>query len=114
MLYGPGTNLGVNSVVFMLECQARYIRKCLGFMERTGVRSMSVRPQAAARFQRDLSRRLSGTVWAAGCSSWYKTDAGVITNNWPGFTLDYWRRTREPRLGDYLIGRDQPRGRSPS
>jgi hypothetical protein len=40
-------------------------------------------------------------VWAATCSSWYKTATGRVTNNWPGFTVQYWRATRRPRFGDY-------------
>jgi hypothetical protein len=33
-------------------------------------------------------------VWAATARSWYKTDAGRITNNWSGSTVRYWWNTR--------------------
>jgi len=28
MMYGPNTNLGHNSIIFMIECQTRYILDC--------------------------------------------------------------------------------------
>ena len=34
MLYGPNTNVGSNSVIFMLEAQARYIVRALKYMRR--------------------------------------------------------------------------------
>jgi len=29
MAYGPNTNLGHNSIIFMIECQTRYILQCI-------------------------------------------------------------------------------------
>jgi len=43
-------------------------------------------------------------VWATGCSSWYQTAAGHNSALWPGFTVDYWRRTRRLRLEDFAAG----------
>ena len=31
------------------------------------------------------------------------TESGKVTNNWPGFTSEYRRRTRKPDLGDYEL-----------
>jgi cation diffusion facilitator CzcD-associated flavoprotein CzcO len=94
MLYGPNTNLGHNSILFMIECQVNYIVRCLQELARRDAAWLDVRPEAQERFNRELQAALGKTAWAAGCGSWYKTDAGKITNNWSGFTLDYWRRTR--------------------
>jgi hypothetical protein len=44
------------------------------------------------------------TVWEAGCSSWYKTEAGKVTNNWPRFTFQYRRETRQPRFDAFGWG----------
>ena len=38
------------------------------------------------------------TVWAEDCHSWYKTDAGRITNNWTAHTTEYRRRLSHPDL----------------
>jgi cation diffusion facilitator CzcD-associated flavoprotein CzcO len=98
MLYGPNTNLGHNSVIFMIECQVRYVMSCIEAMREQGFAWMDVKPAAMVSFNRELRRQLAKSVWATGCTSWYKTEGGKITNNWSDFTLRYWWRTRRPRL----------------
>jgi len=96
MLYGPNTNLGTNSIEFMIECQVGYILRCIEEMRARGVAAVDVRPDAMATYNREIQRRLAKTVWSAGCSNWYKTESGRITNNWPGPAAAYWWRTRRP------------------
>ena len=55
------------------------------------------------RFNAELQRRLAGTVWTAGCSNWYVTESGKVTNNWPGVAFEYRRRTRRFRIADYRV-----------
>ncbi len=52
-------------------------------------------------YNRKLQRDLARTVWSATERSWYKTEDGVITNNWSGTTTLYWWRTRKADLGLY-------------
>ena len=100
LMYGPNTNLGHNSIIFMIECQANYILRSLKrLLGAAG--ALEVRREAMARYQARLERDLARTVWAAGCRSWYKTAAGKVTNNWSGYTLQYWWRTLRPRLADF-------------
>jgi cation diffusion facilitator CzcD-associated flavoprotein CzcO len=96
MIYGPNTNLGAGSLLHMLESQITYVVAAAGKLARSGARYMDVRPEVQDRFNSDLQRRLADTVWAAGCASWYVTESGKVTNNWPGFTFEYRRRTRRP------------------
>ena len=56
MLYGPNTNVGSNSVIFMLEAQARYIVRALKHMRRRGKSYVAVRPDAMARLHRQDRR----------------------------------------------------------
>ena len=98
LLYGPNTNLGHNSIIFMIECQVRYVSACLKTMTKKHLRWLDVKPAAMARFNKELRRKLDKTVWATSCTSWYKTEDGKITNNWSDFTLRYWWRTRRPKL----------------
>ncbi|HEY5946580.1 MAG TPA: NAD(P)/FAD-dependent oxidoreductase, partial [Kofleriaceae bacterium] len=49
LLYGPNTNLGHSSILFMIECQVRYILGCLDQLERRGARWLDVKPEAMAR-----------------------------------------------------------------
>jgi cation diffusion facilitator CzcD-associated flavoprotein CzcO len=101
LLYGPNTNLGHNSVVYMIESQIRYVMGAIDAL-RKGARSLDVLPAVQSRYNESLQRRLARTVWESGCSSWYKTAAGKNTNNWPGFTFAYRRRTRTFDLEDYM------------
>ncbi|GAA4190281.1 NAD(P)/FAD-dependent oxidoreductase [Streptosporangium oxazolinicum] len=103
LLYGPNTNLGHNSIVFMIECQVRYVMGCLPYLAARG--PMEVRPEAMATWRRSLDRAMGGMVWQAGCTSWYKNAAGRVTNNWPGTTTTYRRITRTPRPESFHFAR---------
>ncbi len=98
LLYGPNTNLGHNSIIFMIECQVRYVLQCIQALARNRTSRLDVRPEAMERYNERLQRDIQKTAWAAGCNSWYKTESGKITNNWSGFTVEYWWRTQRPDL----------------
>lgn len=105
MLYGPNTNLGHNSIIYMLESQIHYIRQCLAAMEDDSVRALEVRANIQSHFNEEVQRKIRDTVWDKGCHSWYKTESGKNTNNWPGFTFDYRRLTRQVNWSDYELVR---------
>ncbi|MFC5746475.1 flavin-containing monooxygenase [Actinomadura rugatobispora] len=96
LLYGPYTNLGHNSIIYMLESQIRYVLGCLHAMRDAGLDWIEVRPDAQDAFGREMRERLRSTVWDSGCTSWYMTEDGKVVNNWPGFTFAYRRATRRP------------------
>jgi cation diffusion facilitator CzcD-associated flavoprotein CzcO len=102
LLYGPNTNLGHNSVLFMIECQVNYVLQCLAHMQCKGLACLEVAPAVHSRFNEALQAKLQSVTWSAGCTSWYKTAAGKVTNNWPGFATEYWRRTRRPDWRAFL------------
>ncbi|MGC5013177.1 flavin-containing monooxygenase [Streptosporangium sp. DT93] len=96
-LLGPNTGLGHNSVVFMIEAQVRYVLDCLRLLSRTGARALDVRPEAQRAYNDRLRARLERLVWSeGGCRSWYLDEHGVNRTIWPGFTFEYWARTRRP------------------
>ncbi len=101
VLYGPNTNLGHNSIVFMLERQVAHVLSLVRRLVEGQGASVEVRAEAQARSNERIQRALAGSVWAAACHSWYKTASGKITNNWPGPTMQYWWRTAVPRRRDY-------------
>lgn len=96
ILYGPNTNLGHNSIIFMIECQVGYIMQCLGRMREQKLRALDVRRDTMDSYNREVQAALGRTVWATGCSSWYKNESGRITNNWGYGTVWYWWKTRRP------------------
>ena len=104
MMYGPNTNLGHNSIIFMIECQTRYVMECLHALRSRGARWMDVRAGAMDAYNARIRRALAKTAWAATGKSWYKTADGTITNNWPATTIRYWWQTRHARLADYHLG----------
>src|SRR5262249_7350376 len=82
LLHGPNTNLGHNSILFMIECQVHYVMECLRALDAGNLASLDVRADVVARYNRRLQGRLSGSVWARTGKSWYKRADGRITNNW--------------------------------
>jgi cation diffusion facilitator CzcD-associated flavoprotein CzcO len=98
LMYGPNTNLGHNSIILMLESQIRWI---VAAVRRGG--TVEVRADAMRRYNDRLQQRLSHTIFAAGCSSWYYTADGRNTQNWPGTTLEYRLRTRRLREPDLEV-----------
>ncbi len=96
MLYGPNTNLGHSSIIFMVECQVRYIVKCLKAMQQQNAASIEVKPAAVKAFDKQLQKELKQKVWNGYVSSWYKTADGHIVNNWSGSTTAYEKVTRRP------------------
>lgn len=103
LLYGPNTNLGHNSILFMIESQVHYIVQCLRELDRRSAAWIDVRRPAMLRSNAELQQALAKTSWSAGCGSWYKTASGKITNNWKGFTTEYWWRTRRPDFADFEL-----------
>src|ERR1700739_506954 len=83
MLYGPNTNVGSNSVIFMLEAQARYIVRALKHMRRKGKTYVAVRPSALAEFVAKIDRWMVGTVWTTQCSSYFRAANGRVVTQWP-------------------------------
>ena len=102
MLYGPNTNLGHNSIIFMIEQQSRYIVEMVKELRDQHLAWIDVRRDAMDRYNVDVQRRAGDTVWVASCDSWYKNEHGIVTNNWPAFTVTYWKRMRGIRRGDHV------------
>jgi cation diffusion facilitator CzcD-associated flavoprotein CzcO len=98
MLYGPNTNLGHNSIILMLEAESRYIGGLVSKVTaaRADGESLVITPSRTAvdRFNDEIQRVLATSTFGhPDCTSWYKNEAGLITNNWSGTALDYQRRT---------------------
>jgi cation diffusion facilitator CzcD-associated flavoprotein CzcO len=104
LLLGPNTGLGHTSVVFMIETQVQHVLSCLRLLSRRNGSTIEARPDPTRRYNDGVQRRLRRAVWSAGgCRSWYLDDAGVNRAIWPGFSFEYWARTRRARRADYAI-----------
>ncbi len=101
VLYGPNTNLGHNSIIYMLESQFAYVERCVRTLRR--VKYIDVLPDVQDAYNRYVQRRFGGTVWSTGCTSWYMAEDGRNINNWPGYTFAYRLATRRPNFRDFHV-----------
>ena len=101
MLYGPNTNVGSGSIIYMLECQQRYLVQLIQAAERRQWDALEVRPEVQAAFSEEMQRRSADTTFTGNCQSWYKTADGRNTNNWVGQMREYRRRTAMPDMVAY-------------
>ena len=90
-LLGPNTGLGHGSMVYMIESQVQYVISALRRMRERGAEVAEVRADAEAAYNRDVDRRLEGTVWNTGCASWYADESGRIATLWPDWTFAFRR-----------------------
>ncbi|MCZ2109600.1 MAG: NAD(P)/FAD-dependent oxidoreductase [Dehalococcoidia bacterium] len=95
MLVGPNTGLGHNSILFMIECQARYVVKLIELARSRGADYVDVKESAQRTFNDELQKEFDGTVWTTGCASWYQQADGKNIALWPSSTWRYWRETRD-------------------
>ncbi len=102
MLYGPNTNLGHNSIVYMIESQIAHVMRCIRAMDRAGAAAIEPDAQRFDRYNRHIQQRLRQTVWN-GCTSWYVDANGHNSTNWPGFTFSYRAATRWSGLHAYRL-----------
>ena len=106
MLLGPNTGLAHTSVVFMIETQIQHVMSCLRMLARDRADTIEVHQDALRRYNSGLQRRLRHAVWSeGGCTSWYLDQDHVNRALWPGFSFEYWARTRRARRGAYTVSR---------
>lgn len=104
LMYGPNTNLGHSSIVYMLESQANYISSAISQMTDRNLASINVKQRAQAGYNATIDEGLDGTVWnSGGCSSWYLDRTGRNSVMWPTFTWKFRQLLRTTDLGDYQI-----------
>jgi len=103
LLYGPNTNGGTGSVVFIVEAGMTHVLAALAELKRTGTRQIEVRREVADDFHREVKQALPDTVWT-GCGNWYLDENGHSPNQWPWRWATYTRRTRQLEPGAYLVG----------
>jgi acetyl esterase/lipase len=107
MLYGPNTNLGHNSIVYMLEAQIAHVMRCRAAMRAANADTIEVDPGRYLRFNVGIQQRLANSVWS-GCRSWYVDENGHNSTNWPGFSLTYDWLARHSSLRAYALARALP------
>lgn len=105
LLLGPNSGLGHNSIILIIEAQARYVLRCIRAALRSDGRIARIEPRAEAEraFNRDIQERLATTIWKSGCKSWYQDESGNVFTLWPGSTLRYLFEMRRPRMSEFEL-----------
>ena len=93
LLYGPNTNGGTGSAIYVIEAGVNHVIAALGELERRARTRIEVTRRTAEDFNRELRAALADTVWHTGCTSWYVDENGNDPNQWPWLWSAYRRRT---------------------
>ena len=105
-LVGPNTGLGHNSIVHMIESQVQYALGYLDLLDKAGPDAfLDVKPEAQEAYNAGIQQKMTGTVWASGCQSWYLDSRGKNTTIWPALTVTYRNATKRVNPADYAIVR---------
>lgn len=105
LLVGPNTGLGHSSIVFMIESQIALVMRCIRELAKKPGQFIDVKPEVQASYNRQLQKRLEGSVWHSGCRSWYVDAHGRNTTLWPGFSVGFRRATARFHRRDYRFTR---------
>lgn len=104
ILVGPNTGLGHNSIVFMIEAQVHFAMEQIERMRRDDLATIDVLPAAQREFTKGIQARLQDVVWNnGGCMSWYLDEHGKNVTLWPGYTVEYWLRTRRVKWAHFAL-----------
>ncbi len=107
ILYGPNTNQGGNSIVYILEAGARLVASAANRLARHGG-YLEVRPEVERRYNEQLSADLDRSVWTQ-CESYFRSPTGRIVTQWPYSELEYARRTWRLRPQEWIHRTGAPR-----
>ena len=105
LLYGPNTNGGTGSVIYVIEAGVAHVIAALDALRRTSADRIEVRRDRADAFNRELRAALAGTVWHTGCTSWYVDENGNDPSQWPWMWSTYRRRVQHLEPGAYDTAR---------
>jgi cation diffusion facilitator CzcD-associated flavoprotein CzcO len=103
MAYGPNTNQGGNSILLILEAQARFVAEAVRTMTDKAATSIEVRPEAMRRYEAGLEASLADTVWTDGCDSYFRTSAGDVVTQLPHPSRWYAEQTATIDLDDFQL-----------
>lgn len=97
-IYGPNTNTVVGAgIIFFSECSVRYITGCLNVLSVGGHHSLEVKSGPFEAYNSWIDKKNNSAAWGMpDVDSWYKNDAGRVTQNWPGTHYEFWEMTLRP------------------
>ncbi len=104
VLYGPNTNLSHSgSIIFMAECQMRYVLGCFKLLLESGSAAMAPKRDIHDVYNKEIDDANARRIWGIAdySTGWYKNDKGRVVASWPFRLIEFWRATRMPAPSDY-------------
>jgi 4-hydroxyacetophenone monooxygenase len=104
-LLGPNTFAGHGgSGILTIELEMRYVMEMLAVMTEHGIASVDCKQSVHDAYNEELDAALAKTIWAhPGMSTYYRNKYGRIVVPMPWTNVDYWHRTRHPKLDEYHL-----------
>jgi 4-hydroxyacetophenone monooxygenase len=105
-LLGPNTGLAHGgNVIFMSECQVRYVMMALREVIEGGHHSLDVKPAVHDAYVEEVDTLHNGMVWShKGLTNWYRNPAGRVFAVLPYRLVDYWQMTSKFTPEEYRFG----------
>jgi 4-hydroxyacetophenone monooxygenase len=105
LLYGPNTNIVVNgSITYFSECEVHHVVGCIKALLEEGAQALEPTQAAHDAFNEEVDAENLQMAWGvATVNSWYRNATGRTAQNWPFSLREYWQRTREPDLRDFVL-----------
>jgi cation diffusion facilitator CzcD-associated flavoprotein CzcO len=98
---GPNSGSGYLSMTSTMEPDCEYVVRCIELAREDSL--LEVRQDACDQYNDTLQARLTETVWAGDCRSWYKRPDGRITTLYPGTADEYAADKAEVVLDHYTL-----------
>lgn len=99
---GPNCPIGHGSLMGALESTTAFILSMTRKLASQGYRSVCVKDEVVKEYNEYTQEWLKDTVWASGCSSWYKRASdGRVTAMYAGSVLRYREMLANVRLEDF-------------
>ena len=104
-MYGPNTNMGHGgSVIFLAECQSRYISASIVEMVERGIATMECKPEVRDDWVRRVDAEHAQLVWThPGMRTYYRNRHGRVVSPSPFRLVDTWAMTHRPEWRDFVL-----------
>jgi len=102
LILGPNTVLAHSSVTLTIEGGINHTIDALKAMDKRGLATLEVKPEAQTAYNAELQQRFDGTVWApGGCQSWYIGEHETNPSVFPTYSWRFLKQTKKVDLTAY-------------
>ena len=101
-LLGPGSGLGHNSILLVIECQVSYVIDAIKTMVTKNIKSIDLKKEVNDKYQAWAEKHMQKLVFTStSCISYYKNAAGYVFALWPSHLTLFWWVTRKIDVSEY-------------